>query len=453
MSKDHLHILGIAGHAMSGVAMAAQKLGYEVTGTDENAYPPGSEVLAAAGIKLWISPDASHLDGVIEVILGGGVAKDHPELVEAQKRQIPVRSYPEVVGYFTKNARHIVVAGTHGKTTTTSLLAWIFESAGRQPDFLVGIKPNNFDASVRLAGGKVAIIEGDEYRSSRLDERSKFYYYHPDVAVITNIEFDHPDLFKDLSAVEERFVGLVEALPKTGRLIYCQQSDVAQKIAQKSAAPAESYGVGGDWQADDIVFNEAGLNFDVIHKGETLGSLSVSLYGRHNVLNALAATAVALGEGLSWSELVRGASGFKGASRRFELASKPGAHITVIDDYAHHPTEVATTINAVKLHFPGRVIAVFRPHTYSRTKGLLKEYQAAFNEADAAYIGEIEGAREAEQTVSGADIATASHVHYQPDRSKLIDEVIAEAQSGDVILCMSVNGYDDLAGELAQKLS
>jgi UDP-N-acetylmuramate: L-alanyl-gamma-D-glutamyl-meso-diaminopimelate ligase len=455
MQKGHVHILGIAGHAMAGVALAASKLGYTVTGTDEGAYPPMSTWLTKQGINYWTTPDLAHLEGVTMLVLGGGVKPDHPELVEAQKLKLPIKSYPELVSELLGDARRIVVTGTHGKTTTTSLISWILESAGKKPDYLIGIKPHNFDSSVRLSGSQIAVLEGDEYRSSQLDTSSKFSRYKPNVAIITAIEHDHPDLFPDLESVVERFEGLVSDLPEDGRLYYCQASEVVRDVAVTSKALHESYGEGGDWEPRNVQFDADGIHFDLAHHDEVLGRLDVPLYGEHNVLNATAAAAVALGEGLSFEELAKGCKSFKGASRRFERVSKKGAKVVVIDDYAHHPTEAETTIDAVTKHFDGRVIAVFRPHTYSRTLGLLEEYQRAFDGADVAYIAEIEGAREAglETQVSGADIAKATHVHYQPDRAKLVAAVVNEAKPGDVVLCMSVNGYEKLAEELAEKLA
>lgn len=455
MHKGHIHILGIAGHAMAGVALAASKLGYKVTGTDEGAYPPMSNWLTKQGITYWTEPDATHLEGVTMLVLGGGVKPHHPELMAAQDQKIEIKSYPELVSELLGKARRIVVTGTHGKTTTTSLITWILESAGKKPDYLIGIKPHNFDASVRLEGAKLAVLEGDEYRSSQLDARSKFSHYKPDVAIITAIEHDHPDLFPDLASVVDRFEGLVKGLPEDGQLIYCNNFDIVRGVAAQSSAPSESYSEEADWEPHNVVFDEAGIHFDLVGKGETLGRLDVPMYGEHNVLNAVAAAAACLGEGVTFEALTKACKRFKGASRRFERVSKKDAKITVIDDYAHHPTEAETTIDAVKKHFDGRVIAIFRPHTYSRTLGLLAEYQRAFDDADLAIICEIEGAREGhlEGEVSGADLAKGANAVYLDDRDAIIKRVISEVKPGDVVLCMTVNGYHELAEELTESLA
>lgn len=452
----HLHFLGIGGHAMRGLALAARELGYTVTGTDE-AYPPGSDWLDEHDFTWWRKPAIKHLDGVDEVIVSGHVQPDHPELIAATQREIPIRSFPELVAELTARARRIVIAGTHGKTTTTSLLVWILEAAGRHPDFLVGIKPHNFDSSVRLAGAAVAVIEGDEYRSSQLDDIPKFLHYRPDVLALTSVEMDHPDFFKDIAAITARFRELVKGLPKHGRLVYWEGSEIARQLSKVFRGERTSYGLAGaDWSAEHVRFEPEGLRFALKHHRETLGELAVPLFGEHNVLNVIAASAIALGEGVPFEVLQRALTEFQGASRRFDRITEPGDPVIVIDDYAHHPTEAATTIRAAKLHFPGRVIAVYKPHTYSRTKKLLKEYQRAFGDADQTFITQIESAREKGKTpkVSGADIAKGAgkSVRYIADRDKLLEAVVKAARPGDTVLSMSVNGNDDFARAVADRL-
>ncbi|HEY8108984.1 MAG TPA: UDP-N-acetylmuramate--L-alanine ligase [Patescibacteria group bacterium] len=457
-AKEHLHFLGISGHAIRGVALAARELGYAVTGTDEGAYPPGSDWLDEQGITWFRKPTAAHLKGVDTVIVTGSIPPDHLEIVEAKRLGIPVMSFAELVGDLTRRARRIVVAGTHGKTTTTSLLAWTLESAGLAPDFLVGIQPRNFDTSVRLRGGKVAAIEGDEYRSSQLDDSSKFAHYRPDVLILTSVEHDHPDFFRDLAAVKDRFASLIADLPADGRLVHWSGSETVREIAQAFPGERHSYAFeGADWIPEHPRYEPDGIRFTLRHHDDALGELAVPLYGEHNVLNALAAAAVLLEEGLSFESVATGFASFQGASRRFEPVSRPDAAITVIDDYAHHPTEAKTTIRAAKLHYPeSRVVAVYQPHTYSRTKELLGEYGEAFGDADQGFITKIEGAREKGDaaTVSGADIVKRSKADltYVEDREKLLDAVTKAAKPGDVVLSMSVAGNDRFAQALAERL-
>jgi len=450
-----IHILGIAGHAMAGVALAAKQLGNEVTGTDTTAYEPMSSWLTEQGITWYTEADETHLKGVDLLVLGGGITEDHPELVAAQEQGITIQSYPELVSGLISTHNRIVVTGTHGKTTTTSLITWLLESAGKNPDYLIGIKPKNFESSVRLAKSCVAVLEGDEYRSSKLDTSSKFSHYQAKSAIITSIEMDHPDLFKDLEDVKKRFEGLIAGMPEDGYVVYCNDSQTIKDVVAKAHFETESYGEGGDWQALNTQFNEDGITFDLQHGDERLGAISIPLYGAHNVSNSIAAVAICLKQGIRFEDLQAGAKTFLGASRRFERVSDQGASITVIDDYAHHPTEVAATLAAAKQHFNGKVVAVFQPHTYSRTQSLLKEYQQSFGDANQAYVIDIEGAREAglAETVSAADIATAGNVKYAPSREELIENLKSELQSGDVLLCMSVNGYQNFAQEINQLIN
>lgn len=457
-ASQHLHFLGIGGHTMRGLALAARELGYMVTGTDEGAYPPGSDWLDEHQFTWWRKPAVTHLKGVDEIIVSGHIQPEHRELVAARQQGIPVRSFPELVAELTARARRIVVAGTHGKTTTTSLIAWILEAAGRHPDFLVGIAPHNFGSSVRLAGATVAVIEGDEYRSSQLDDVPKFLHYRPDVLVVTSIEMDHPDFFKDIDAVTERFQELAQAMSKTGRLLYWEGSEIARGLTKRFPGEHQGYGLAdADWTAEHVRFEAEGLRFTLKHHREVLGELAVPLFGEHNVLNAIVAVAVALDEGIPFDVVQRALEEFRGTTRRFDRVTEPGDPVIVLDDYAHHPTEVQTTIRAAKLHFPGRVIAVYKPHTYSRTKKLLKEYQQAFGDADLAFITEIESAREQGQrpAVSGADIAqrAGKSVRYVAKRKDLLEAVAKAARHGDTILCMSVNGNQGFAQALADRLT
>jgi UDP-N-acetylmuramate--L-alanine ligase len=452
---EHIHIIGIAGHTMRGVALALKEHGYVVTGSDPGAYPPGSDWLDQHEIAWWREASVERLKGVSLVVLGGGVALDHPELVEAQKQGIQITSYPELVGKLVKKAKRIAVTGTHGKTTTTSLIAWVLEYNGRKPDFLIGIKPNNFNTSVRIKGSDLVVLEGDEYRSSVIDLSSKFKYYQPDVVIITSIEHDHPDLFSNLESVKERFIELVSSMPRSGRLYVCGNNEAVIDVAAQSSAPLTTYGDDAEWTAADIEYLPNGILYKLVRHAEVVGEIELPLYGYHNVLNSLAVAAVCMNEGIGFDGLKAAFLSFKGASRRFELVSAKGANISVIDDYAHHPTEVVATIEAAKRHFDGRVVVVFRPHTYSRVAALMKEFQKAFKLADRAYIVPIEGARENEgSSVSGVSIVDGAgdNTLYEPDRNNLIEGVVEFALKGDVVICMSVNGYDGIAQELARRL-
>lgn len=456
----HLYFIGIAGHTMRGLALAARDNGYTVTGLDEPAAPPGSDWLDQHNLVWWRHFDPVQLDGVTTVIVTGAhVTATSAPIVEARRRGLKIQSYAEFFGHLTTGEQVIAVSGTHGKTTTTALIAWLLDSAGRKPDFLIGIQPFNFDSSVRFQKSQVAVVEGDEYKASSLHPKSKVQYYHPNVLVLTSIEHDHPDVFPDLASVKHRFRDIVENLPKNGRLVACADSPIVLEVAAAAPCEVTTYGTAeGDYQARDIAFLPEGIEFDVEAYGHILGRVAVGLYGRHNVLNVLAAIATVLKGGLSLAEIIPGAMQFRGAYRRFNIVSAPDADITLVDDYAHHPTEVATNLEAAKLHFPGRrIVAVFRPHTYSRTRALLKEYHQAFANADLAFITDIEGARETGDApkVNGQDIVEGlgESARFTPDRADLIEQITTAAKPGDVILCFTVSGYQNLAEELAGKLA
>lgn len=458
--KGHFYFIGIAGHAIRGLALMAREHGYKVSGLDEAGAPPGTDWLDERGIPWHKTFDPAQLDDVTTIIVTGAYATpDYPAIVEAKKRGIAIKSWAQMVGEMTADERSIVVAGTHGKTTTTAFITWIMEQAERQPDFLIGIQPFNFDSSVRMEGSTLVVLEGDEYKASDLEDKAKLQYYHPDVLVLTSVEHDHPDVYPTFESVIARFTEVVKGLPSDGRLIAWSGSETVKQIARSAPCEVLTYGLdSGDYTAMNMVFSPAGITFDVHKNNQRIGQLTVPLYGRHNVMNGLAATAVALGEGLSFTQLQEAAKGFKGTYRRFNILTNPDDPITVIDDYAHHPTEVKTTIEAAKLHFPDRrLVVVFRPHTYSRTEALLTEYQASFDQADVAYITDVEAAREftKEQNVSGADIVDGlqGQATYEPDRQALIDRLSQNAQPGDVVLCMTVSGYQNIAPELAKLLN
>lgn len=444
---------------MAGLALAAQNRGYTVSGLDEAGGPPMSDWLSEHGLKWSRDYRPDQLDGVDTIIISGQHGSDdHPVIMAAREQNIRILSFAELFGELTSGKNVIAVSGTHGKTTTTSYIAWLMQSAGRQPDYLIGIRPFNFDASSRLDGADTVVVEADEYKASTLDNRSKFEFYHPNTLVITSVEHDHPDVFPDLQSVIDRFERVVSSLPADGRLVVWAGSDTAQAIAAQAPCQVITYGLEeGDYTAGNIAYLPTGIEFDVQHGADVLGRLAVPLYGRHNVLNALAGTVAALNNGLTFDEILSGATTFKGAFRRFNIVSGPDSPVTVIDDYAHHPTEVQTTIEAAKLHFhKQRLVVVFRPHTYSRTKALLSEYHQSFKGADVTYITDVESARESaqEQTVTGADIVNGlPDAFFEPGRDRLVERIVEEIQPNDVVLCMSVSGYNKLANELAERLA
>jgi UDP-N-acetylmuramate--L-alanine ligase len=452
----HLHFIGIAGYAIRGIALAAQNLGYKVTGTDEKAYPPGSTWLDEHHLAWFKDPSADHLAGVDQVIINPQNNVDHLEIASALEQDIPVISWAELLEELTNKSTRIVVAGTHGKSTTTSLLAHIFEAAGKNPDFLIGAQPINFSSTVILTGSNVTIIEGDEYIASKLVPRSKFLYYHPHTLVVTAIEMDHPDVFTTFDDVKEAFSLLFHQLPSHATLISWQGCDVRNMVERRDIKH-ETYGLAnGDWTTKDCAFTPHGLEFTVVWQGRDQARLEVPLFGEHNILNTLAACAVATHHGIDWPTILSATSTFAGVVQRFQRLSDDHARVTVISDYAHHPTEVSATLAAASKHFTQRrIISVFQPHTYSRTKELLKEYGRAFTAADKVFLTEIEGAREEHlaHTVSSQDIAQLlpPATRVIADRKQMADTLVSSARPGDVILVMTVGGFQGLAAEVAQR--
>lgn len=459
----HLLFLGIAGHAMGGLALAAQNRGFTVSGLDEGGGPPMSDWLDKNSLKWSKVYDPSQLDGVDAIVLSGQHGKDdHPMIALARERNIRLLSFAELVGELTNDKHVIAVAGTHGKTTTTSLITWLLESAGQKPDYLIGIRPFNFEASSRLDGADKIVIEADEYKASTMDPGPKFRYYHPNKLVLTSVEHDHPDVYPTMESYLKVFTELVKGLPKTGGLVACIEDENVRLLIKESSAPVTTYGFkNADFIAKNVEFNEDGIKFEVIKKGENLGAVNAGVYGRHNVLNSLAAVAIALGEDISFEQIQKGAPDFKGAFRRFNILTPKGSSVTVIDDYAHHPAEVTTTIEAARLHFKDRrLVVIYRPHTYSRTQTLLKEYHQAFTGADKLYMCDVEPARELanQRTVSGQEIVDGlpdelkANSVFEQSRDNLVKQVLQDSKPGDVILSMTVSGYDNLANELAQKI-
>jgi UDP-N-acetylmuramate: L-alanyl-gamma-D-glutamyl-meso-diaminopimelate ligase len=453
----HAHFLGICGYAVSGLALVAKEMGYTVTGSDEDAYPPTTDTLTAAGIPWRNAHEAENLKrwGTPDVVIQGNqVRADNVEAQAARRMGLRVTSEPEFYYELTQERLRIAVCGTHGKTTTASLIAWILEDAGRKPGYRLGITAKNFDRSAAMGTGPEFVFEGDEYTTSAEDPRPKFYHFHPEIAVLTNVELDHPDVYPDLPSYRAAFELLPRHLPASGLLVACADDTLAMEIAGQAVCPVQTYGIASsvaDWRAEGIEFDAESTRFQVVRAGSPWLAAHTELAGRHNVLNTLAAVAVAAHLGLAPEQIGQGVRTFHGASRRFELVGE-AAGVAVIDDYAHHPSEVRATIAAARARYPqARVIAIYVPHTYSRTHALLDAYGDAFAGAELALIGPIEPARERHlaHTVSAGEVAARAQTHT---RAEVVDSAkaaaaraAATARPGDVVLCMSVRGFDRVA--------
>ncbi len=443
----------------------AKKMGYFVTGSDEDAYPPVSTLLTKSGIawsnfhhgenlKKWGKPDL--------VIQGNQIRKDNAELKEAGAQKIKIISDSEYFYQLTKNRHRIVVTGSHGKTTTSGLIAWILEVGGRRPGFRLGTFVKNFKESVRLGEGKEFVFEGDEYTTTFNDLRPKFFHFHPDVAIINNIEWDHPDVFKTPLAYANLFTKyLISKMPHDGLVVYNAEDEGVLKVVKKAKCRLKSFGLQkGELQATDIKFSERQTDFVVYQRGQKLGLFTTKLAGIHNVKNCLAAAAVALDLGVEVSIIKKALLGFQGTSRRFESIGEERG-VTIIDDYAHHPSKIRETIKAAKSRYPkSRLFVVYVPHTYSRTKALFEDYTKAFVGADFLIIPDIEPARERHLSalVNSQELVEAvaqnqKNVFYLSKKKQVIDFILERVQSGDAVLCASVRGFNNLAQDLVKALS
>jgi UDP-N-acetylmuramate--L-alanine ligase len=454
----HVHFLGICGYAVSGAALLARQLGYTVTGSDEDAYPPTTDTLTAAGIPWTNTHLPENLDrwGIPDlVVVGNQVRTGNVEWEEARGRGLPTTSEAEFYGELTADRVRVAVCGTHGKSTTSSLLAHMLEVAGMSPGFRLGVTSRDFGVSARLGSGRAFVIEGDEYTTAPWDSRPKFLHAHPELACVTRLELDHPDVYDSFEAYKAPFLELAASMPDTGLLVLCADDAECLSLAPHASCEVTTYGEAAD--ADRRIVPAPASNghgamaqrFSVVSADERI-EVELSAPGAHNRQNAMAALVLALRLGAALPACLEACRTFRGAARRFEVVGRPRG-VVVVDDYAHHPTEVAATVRAARGTTAGRVIAVYVPHTYSRTRTLLADYATSFAGADEVLIGPIEPARERhlEGTVSSADVAEVARASAPatsvagPDEA--LARVVASARPGDVVLCMSVRGFDDFA--------
>ena len=460
----HLHILGICGTFMGGLAALAREAGHRVTGCDANVYPPMSEQLRALGIELVEGYGGDQLTLAPDLFVVGNVVSRGNALMEAiLDAGARYTSGPQWLAEHVLHGRHVMaVAGTHGKTTTTAMLAWILEAAGQQPGFLVGGVPCNFGVSARLGrlhaarpGGQSApfVIEADEYDTAFFDKRSKFVHYRPRTAVLNNLEFDHADIFADVAAIETQFHHLVRTVPASGRLVVnAREASLAHVLERGCWSDVARFGVRGDVPG----FRARGEPhaFDVLKSGVQVGRVEWSLLGEHNQLNALAAIAAAEHAGVAPTEAARALARFENVKRRMELRGE-AAGVKVYDDFAHHPSAMRTTIDGLrrKLGALGdgpRILAVFEPRSNTMKLGAMKaQLPWALEEADLSFChsgGLGWDAREALAPL-GERAAVCDSI------DALVRRVVKAARPGDYVLCMSNGGFGDVHAKLLTALA
>jgi UDP-N-acetylmuramate: L-alanyl-gamma-D-glutamyl-meso-diaminopimelate ligase len=464
----HVHMIGIGGSAMSPLAGMLRERGYRVTGSDAGVYPPASTFLESLGIAYATSFDPAHLTPAPDlIVVGNAISRGNVEVEEMLDRKLPHHSLPEILEEeFLPGKHSIVVSGTHGKTTTTAMLAWIFEVAGRHPNFLVGGIAENFGKSYQLSTGEDFILEGDEYDSAYWDKAAKFFHYQPDDLIITSLEFDHADIYTDFDAYQLAFRRLVNLVPRCGRVVVWGDSEAGealQQVTAKAFCPLIRYGFekGNDWIATRMNSAGDGMTFSLSHNGQVFGNFKLSATGHHNVLNAMAALIIAHGRGIPLSGLQKALETFRSVRRRMDVKGEVDG-ILVVDDFAHHPTAIRATIQAARLRWPKRTIwAVLEPRSNSMRR---KTFQDTLPEslalADHAILGSVHRAGQLNEelrldpeTVATTVRALGRDAHVLPGAEAIADFLAAEAKPHDLLLIMSNGSFDGLCDKLLKKLS
>ena len=451
---------------MATLAAMLKHRGHHVTGSDEHVYPPMSDFLAAEQITVLEGYRPEHVAGPIDlVVVGNAVSRGNAELEAVLDAGLRYASLPETIrDQWLWDAQSIVIAGTHGKTTTTSITGWLLTAAGADPTVLVGGIARNFGsdgASYRMGRGAAFVIEGDEYDSAYFDKTAKFLKYLPDIAVINNIEFDHADIYADIDEVRLAFRRLVNLVPRRGLVLLGVDSPDAAALAEKARSRVQTFGLSehAEWRAA-VLHVRGGTRFRVTRSGNDLGEFTMVLPGAHNVRNALAAIAVGVDLGLDLEALRRGLAQFKGVRRRLEVVAEARG-VTVYDDFAHHPTAVEETLRAVREAAPGqRIWAVFEPRSASSCRRVFQDdFARAFSGADEVVLASVfRSALPPEERLSEAQLVddlTRQNVHarHLPSVEAIVETVAAEARDGDLVVVMSNGGFGGIHRKLAAALA
>jgi len=459
-----IHLIAVCGTAMGALACMLKDLGYEVTGSDQKVYPPMSRFLAARGIPVMDGFRAENLaHGPDLVVVGNAVPRVNPEAVECGRLGLPYCSMPQAINRFVASGKQtLMVTGTHGKTTTSALLAWVLQTAGRDPSFVIGGILKNFDSNYRLGQGRDIVIEGDEYDTAFFDKGPKFLHYVPAATVLTSIEFDHADIYRDLAHVKSAFRRLMGGLGRESLLVACDGDAAIDEVIAGAPAPVQRYGSadGSDWRLGPTRVDPPWTSFEVLRAGCFFGRFRTPMIGRHNLLNALSVVAVADHLGIPVAALAEALETFQGIRRRQEIRGEKRG-ILVMDDFAHHPTAVRETIAAVRSAYPGRrLIAVFEPRTNSSMRKVFQPvYPQSFDGADRICIRKpsmLEKVPEAERFSAEALVAELQgqgrDAAFFADTDSIIASVVATGRSGDVVLIMSNGGFDNIHERLLEAL-
>jgi UDP-N-acetylmuramate: L-alanyl-gamma-D-glutamyl-meso-diaminopimelate ligase len=459
-----IHLIAVCGTGMGALACLLKEIGYDVTGSDQHVYPPMSDFLISRGVSIFEGYGAANLNPPPDlVVVGNAVSKDNPEVQAMQSLKLPFCSMPQAINRFAAaDKKQIVVTGTHGKTTTSSFIAWMLACAGLDPSFLIGGIVSDFDSNYRLGHGDFMVLEGDEYDTAYFDKGPKFLHYIPEIAVLTSVEFDHADIFRDLAHIKQTFGRLLSGMPSQSTLLAYDQDSNISDILPKSSCRINMYGHHQEsvWRLGDHFIDPPFTRFSVFHKGVLWGEFKTRMIGLHNLRNLLAGIAIGAHVGVSRPDLANALETFKGVRRRQEVRGVKN-EIIVIDDFAHHPTAVLETVTAVKAFYENRrVIAVFEPRTNSSRRNVFQSvYPSAFHKADMVCIRQAlllekipaDERFSSEQLV--ADLkGQGQKAFFFLDTDAIIGYLVQHARPNDVLLIMSNGGFDNIHQRLLDAL-
>ncbi len=468
--RKHIHLIGICGTAMGSLAGMLQLRGHRVTGSDAAAYPPMSDLLRGLGITITEPFSERNLAPRPDlVIVGNAMSRGNVEVEAVLDQRIPFESLARTIHEeFLIGRESLVVAGTHGKTTTTSMLAWIYQVASQTqpelaPSFLIGGVAENFRTSFQLRDGRPFILEGDEYDTAFFDKGPKFMHYFPDAFILTSVEFDHADIYRDLDAVKTAFKRLVNLVPRCGRIVAYDGSENVTECVAKSVCPVERYGFGQNstWRLEGLQQQQGHTRWRVLHNGVRWAELDLPMAGEHNALNATAAAALAAGQGVEQSSIVTALSTFQSVKRRLEVRAVVN-NVTVIDDFAHHPTAIRETLKALRASYPrGRLWAVLEPRSNTLRRNVFeRELVDSLSLADEVVLAGVfkqesipESERLHPEAVVRGVTAAGRPAILLPDANAIVDQIAPRLRPGDVVAILSNGGFDGIYDKLPRRLA
>lgn len=450
---------------MGSIAAMLKSQGFKITGSDEHVYPPMSTFLENQGIEIYQGFDSAHLNPRPDlVVVGNAMSRGNPEVEYMLEQKINYTSLPVALkDFFIRGNHSIVVAGTHGKTTTSSMIAWLLEVANKKPSFLIGGIPQNFAQGFKLDAGQIFVVEGDEYDTAFFDKGPKFYHYLPDIVVINNIEFDHADIYDNLDQIKLTFRRLINLIPRNGLLVACGDDENVNELLPAAFSPIETFGLNDNnyWQASNIEYQKSGCTFDVLKDKKFYNRFSIPLSGDHNIRNALATIAVAAFHQVATTDIQQSFSTFKSVKKRLEQRAQIG-DIIIFDDFAHHPTEVKTTIEGLHNQFPERRLwAIFEPRTATAKRKIMEEkYSTAFDSADITIFAPLhlpqkikENERLSIENVIENIRSQGNNVYYIESITEIVDFVANNVRPDDLILIMSNGAFGGIHEQLIERLS